>query len=84
MTVKTVYLAFRDSKGRMHSVNPAEIPADAPAEVREAASQMLAALALVKPKGKRGRPAGYKCSPETVAQMVASRRATLEAQGRTH
>lgn len=30
-----------------------------------------------KPKGKRGRPAGYRCSQETIDRMVAGRVATM-------
>ena len=72
-----IYLSIRNARGQMQSIDPQNGPADASPEVRAAAEALAAAMA---PKRGRGRPAGYKCSPETVAQMVASRMATLAAR----
>jgi hypothetical protein len=74
---KTVYLAFRDSKGRMHTINPNAIPADADPEIQAAAWQMRMALAELQPKRGRGRPKGYQVSPESLARSVAGRAETL-------
>ena len=71
-----VYLSARDSKGRVRTFNPAELPADAPAHVVAAAQALLASQ---QPKRGRGRPAGYKCSADTVARMAASQRARWAA-----
>lgn len=72
-----IYLSIRNARGQMQSIDPQNIPVDASAEVRAAAEALAAAMA---PKRGRGRPVGYRCSPETVAQMVASRMATLAAR----
>lgn len=76
-----IYIAMRDAKGRVRSYDPANMPADAPEAAHRAAAAILGRDTVpAQPKGKRGRPAGYKCSPETVAKMVASRQATLAAK----
>ena len=80
---KPIFLSIRDGKGRMYSVNPFAIQADLPDDVKQQAQDLIRALALA-PKRPRGRPVGYKCSPETVAQMVASRQATLAAKREAH
>ena len=73
---KPVFLSIRDSKGRMYSVNPFDIKADLPEDVKSQALNLIHAIGLM-PKRGRGRPAGYKCSPESVARSVEGRAKTL-------
>ena len=72
-----IYLSIRNARGQMQTIDPQNVPADASPEVQVAAEALALALA---PKRGRGRPAGYRCSPETVARMVESRLATLAAR----
>jgi hypothetical protein len=121
-----LHISFRNARGQMQSVDPANVPEGAPDAVKAAAAAIMGAVAVglpdaaltalvdslsaklaeaevanvalsnanlsltrqvtalmataegeAPPKGKRGRPAGYKCSPETVARMTAGRVATM-------
>lgn len=98
-----IFLSYRNAKGQMKSVDPMNVPADAPQDVREAAARVtgeavadgatvealridlananvtigqLEAQIRGEPR-KRGRPAGYKCSEDTVKRMVEGRIKTL-------
>lgn len=79
-----MHLSFRNARGQMQSVNPFDVPDNAPDEIKIVAEAMREVLTVkeVAPKGKRGRPAGYKCSAETLAKMAEGRRRVAEQKRR--
>ena len=72
---KPIFLSIRDAKGRMFSVNPFDIRADLPDDVKAQAVSLIHAIGLL-PKRGRGCPKGYRPSPESVTRSVEGRAAT--------
>lgn len=88
MTKFYLTVSARNDMGQMQSLKGTALPQDVQA-IYDAANRKLAKVNAEmdphpKTAKKRGRPVGYKCSPETVAQMVESRLRTLAARKADH
>lgn len=81
-----MHLSYRNARGHMQSVDPFNVPAEAPDEIKIVAEAMREVLTVkeAEPKRGRGRPKGYRCSDETIARMREGRQRVTEARRREY